>query len=244
MIRINSTTWYYLFTISSGNTDASTGILVYLDVVDDAGNVEIDSEIVYFDEVYPEPVTVNVKTEASGSGYAKIGDWINITVDMGGLTDITTMWVDALGIFTKEPITGNYGSIWFLNTTISEGTADGLTQFIVTVVDDANNLNNTKYADANVDNIYPTPDDFQLEHDFIPAKIGDWINITVEIQNHSDIASIYVEAPGVFSSRPILEFSDNIWYLNTTIPKGTAQGEVQFTVTISDDANNIITNLN
>jgi predicted transcriptional regulator len=174
--------------------------------VDDAGNAENNSGFVYFDEVYPEPVSVNVKTEAIGSGYAKIGDWINITVDVGGLSDIAAMWVDALGIFIEEPITQNYGSIWFLNTTISEGMADGLVQFIVTVVDYANNLNNTKYANAYVDNIYPTPDDFRLEHDFIPAKIGDAINITVVLQNHSD-----------------------------------TQGEVQFTVTISDDANNIIT---
>jgi predicted transcriptional regulator len=157
LTRINSTTWYYLFTISSGNTDASTGISLNLEIVDGAGNKEINSENVYFDEVYPEPVLITLKTEASGSAYAKIGDWINITVDMGGHTDITAMWVDSLGIFIKEPITQNYGSIWYLNTTIPEGTANGEVQFNITISDDANNIV-TLSKNTQVNNIPLPPD--------------------------------------------------------------------------------------
>lgn len=241
LIQITSTTWYYSFTISSGNTEASTGISMNLEIMDDAGNVEINSEIAYFDNAYPEPILVTVKTEAVGANYAKVGDWINITVDVGGISDIAAMWVDAPGIFEERPILKKYGYIWFLNTTIIEGTADGPIRFTITSMDFAANENNTKYDTANIDNIYPTPDDFLLVPEFIPVKIGDWINITVNLQNHSDIASIYIEAPGVLTSRPILESSDNIWYLNTTIPQGTASGEVQFNVTILDDAGNEIT---
>jgi DNA-binding MarR family transcriptional regulator len=241
LIRLTSKDWYYFFRISPGMTDASTGISLILKIVDDAGNVEINAGAVFFDEIYPEPVSVTVKTEAGESNYAKIGDWINITVDAGTNLDTTAMVVDAPGLFNWEPITKKYGSIWFLNTTITEGTADGSIQFRVTTVDLAGNENNTKYAFAFVDNINPIPTDFQIVQELVIAKIGDWINVTVDLQNHSDIASIHVEAPGVFTSRQILNSSNGVWYLNLTIPEGTVSGDVQFNLTILDDAGNEIT---
>jgi predicted transcriptional regulator len=137
--QIGAITWYYNFTIVAGITDASTGVPININVEDDVQNLNFTLGNVKFDEVYPEPISVNVITQAGGSNPSKIGDWINLTVDAGVHTDITSMVVDAPGIFTSEPVTESMGNIWFLNTTISEGTIDEEITFTVTMIDDAGN---------------------------------------------------------------------------------------------------------
>jgi DNA-binding MarR family transcriptional regulator len=240
LIQMDSTTWYYLFTISAGDTDASSGIFVNVDVTDDAGNAISESHAVYFDEIYPEPVSVNVITSVSGFNPTKVGDWINITVDVGGNSDIVSMWVDAPGLFTSMPITLNYGSIWYLNTTISEGTVDGLVNFVITAIDDANNINNSKYDSIELDNIYPEPLDIILSHEGNETQYGYAFRITVDIGDHMDVDSVYVEAPGVLNPTPIAGFSDKNWSVLFTGDTQFAWGEVEFTFTITDDAHNVV----
>jgi DNA-binding MarR family transcriptional regulator len=137
LTRIDQTTWYYNFTVSPGITDASLGMALNVDAIDDAGNINSDSETVYFDEVYPEPYSLEIKTEFQP---AKVGDWIIIIVDAGAHLDIASIFVDAPGIFSSESITQHLGNIWYLNTSIPLGTADGQVNFTVTLLDDAGNL--------------------------------------------------------------------------------------------------------
>jgi predicted transcriptional regulator len=99
-------------------------------------------------------------------------------------------------------------------------------------------MNDTKFDSVMIDNIPPIPSDITIIQASSPAKIGDWINISLNIKDHFDIDSIYVEAPGINISGPMLISSNEIWYLNTTIPQGSANGEVLFTVTITDDSGN------
>ncbi|UCE73319.1 MAG: hypothetical protein JSV56_09820, partial [Methanomassiliicoccales archaeon] len=241
LIKINSTSWYYTLTISPGVTDASGGVLINVDITDNVGNLNSSSGTAFFDEVYPEPLNVMVISAGAGTYPAKIGDWINITVDVGGHLDIQTMYVSALGVFSSEPITEHIGNIWYLNTTLPSGTADGLVPFVITVIDDANNLNDTAYYSADVDNVYPDPLGVIILTSSQPAKVGDWMNLTVDLDGHLDVDSILLDAPGIFSSEPITHRIGNLWYLNTSIPIGTADGQVTFTVTLMDDAGNLIT---
>jgi DNA-binding MarR family transcriptional regulator len=230
--------WYYEFKVSGGTFDGISSLNV--NVMDDAGNAFSNSEQVIFDNIYPEPISVNVLSQSPGSTQAKIGDWVNITIDVGLNSDVVSMSLDVPGIFVSEPITQYFGNIWFLNITIPEGTTDGTSQFLVTAMDDAGNMNNTKYASIIVDNLPPAPVDIIITQAQSPAQAGDWINISVDLRGHQDISAIYIDAPGVFISEPITVFSDDIWYLNTTVPEGTADGDVQFTVTVTDDSHNSI----
>jgi predicted transcriptional regulator len=230
--------WYYEFFVGAGTFDGIGTLNV--NVMDDAGNLVSNFRTVNFDEIYPEPVSVSVITQVPGSTHAKLGDWINITVDVGTNTDIVSMVLDSPGIFSSEPIVRSFGNVWYLNTTIPVGTADGLSQFIVTVVDDAGNQNNTKFVNLDVDNVPPTPIDIVFKQSETPARIGDWINISIDLSDHRDIESIMIDAEGIFVSQPITASSQDIWYLNTTIPEGTANGAVDFTVTVTDDSGNSI----
>ncbi|UCE37157.1 MAG: winged helix-turn-helix transcriptional regulator [Thermoplasmata archaeon] len=240
LVRINNTTWYYNFTVYIGITDASLGVSINVDAIDNMGNSNSNTANIYFDEVYPEPLDVTVTTGALGSNPAKIGDWINISVDVGGHTDIQMMYVTALGIYTSEPISDRVGNIWYLNTSVPAGNADGVVTFAITVIDDSNNQNDAKFDTAYIDNIKPEPLRLEIKVETQPAKVSDWINITLDVGSHLDIESINVDVPGVFSGEPITEHFGNFWYLNTSISQGTADGLVNFTVTLLDDAGNLI----
>ncbi len=238
LMKISDNTWHYNFTISPGYTDASAGVSVNIDIIDDAGNRNPTSGMIYFDEVYPEPLEVKVMTEATGATPTKIGDWINVTVDMDEHEDIISMYVNANGIFSNESIIHHVGNIWYLNTTILEGNTDDFVTFKIVVIDDANNFNDTKYDVINLDSIYPYPSNISVFSNSFPAKANEWINITIDMGAHFDTSSIYIDVPGVFSSDLITEHVGTLWYLNTSVPIGTADGEVNITITIIDDAGN------
>jgi DNA-binding MarR family transcriptional regulator len=137
LIRIDIITWYYNFTVSAGITDASFGVSLNVDVIDYAGNINSNSESAYFDEVYPQPISLEIKAESQP---AKVNDWINITVDVGGHLDIASILVDAPGVFTAVPIIQHFGNLWYLNISIVQGTVDEQVNFTVTLLDDAGNM--------------------------------------------------------------------------------------------------------
>jgi predicted transcriptional regulator len=189
LIQMDAVTWFYNFTIITGSTDSPTPISIDITVEDDALNSNYGFGNVHFDEVYPEPLSVNVIWEG-GVNPAKIDDWINISVDMGVHIDVISLTLDAIGIFISETITQSSGNIWYLNTTVPLGSADGLVTLALTAVDDAGNAVHLHPQDVDVDNQPPSLAEIQSVWDGTHATPDIIFEGTLTINATTDVSDI------------------------------------------------------
>jgi predicted transcriptional regulator len=243
LTKIDSITWFYNFTIVQGSMDSPIPVSLDITAVDDASNSNSSSENVQFDEVYPEPLNVNVIHESGGTNPARAGDWINISIDMGGHMDISSMILDAPGIFASEPITQSWGNIWYLNTTVPLGSADGLVSLTVTVLDDAGNLNDSKSADADVDNQPPSLAGIQSVSDGVhitPDNVFEGslaINATIDA---TDIVKVSFYDGDPSGSGVLLGDDLDHPYQSIWITEENDNGVHELYVRVFDDAGNFI----
>ncbi len=109
---------------------------------------------------------------------------------MGNHTDVVSIVLDATGIFASEPITLSFGNIWYLNTTLSEGSVDGPVSFTVTTLDDAGNSASLKSDDVDVDNQPPTLAEITLVSDGVHETPDTEFEGTLTINASTDTSDI------------------------------------------------------
>jgi DNA-binding MarR family transcriptional regulator len=236
----SGTDWYYQFAIIAGTFDGSNtiGVNALDDVKNPGSNI---SQNVEWDETLPQ-ISVIILQESTPAG---IGEWINITVTVDSDVTLVTADMDAVGISGQidgQSLIQLDGVTWYYNLTIISGSNDLPTpaSLGISAVDNAQNSNSSS-GDVIFDEVNPQPLIVNVFHESgsSPSKIGDWINISLDMGAHTDISSIILDAPGLFSSEPITQSFGGTWYLNTTVLSGSTDGNVEFLVTITDDAGNI-----